>query len=85
MVLTGPQGHGLQRIHLDGPRPCADGHDAKLRVEGQGAGLVGEAMLHSLQGWGGEGGYSHRHGFPRPTLRPTPRQSAGSASAAQQD
>jgi hypothetical protein len=42
----------LQRIHLDSPRPGANGHDAKFRVEGPGAGLVREAMLHSLQGRG---------------------------------
>lgn len=40
--------HSRCTIDLDSPRPGADGHDAKLRVEGQGAGLVGEAMLHSL-------------------------------------
>lgn len=55
------KGHGPQRIHLDGPRPGANGHDAKLGVEGQSAGLVGETMFHGL--WEREE-HLHRHSCP---------------------
>lgn len=49
-----PQLPCARRIHFDCSRFGSDGHNAQLGVKGQGAGLVGEAMLHHLEEKGEE-------------------------------
>ena len=49
VVIKSLQNHVLRWIHFDSTRLGAYGHDLQPWVKRQGAGLVGEAMLHRLR------------------------------------